>query len=89
MTRTIQMDGSGRLVLPKALREKLNLAGGTSLRADVVAGRIELTPLGDVSAAVLTRKSGVTLLKRTGVAVDAAAAVAAERLAQAERGTRR
>ena len=80
MTRTIQMDGSGRLVLPKALREKLNLAGGTSLRADVVAGRIELTPLGDVSAAVLTRKSGVTVLKRTGAAVDGGA-VAAERLA--------
>lgn len=89
MSSTIQMDGSGRLVLPKAVRERLNLRGGVSLRAEVVAGRIELTPVGNNGEAVLTRKAGVTVLKRTGARVDAASAVEAEREAQEERGRRR
>jgi AbrB family looped-hinge helix DNA binding protein len=45
MKDTIQMDASGRLVLPKSARERLNLRGGAQLRADVVAGRIELVPV--------------------------------------------
>lgn len=89
MKSTIQMDDSGRIVLPKAVRERLNLRGGASFRAEVVAGHVELTPVGDEAEAVLTRKSGVMVLKRTGAKVDAAAAVAAERQAQEERGGRR
>jgi bifunctional DNA-binding transcriptional regulator/antitoxin component of YhaV-PrlF toxin-antitoxin module len=89
MSYTIKMDESGRLVLPRAVRERLNLTSSTNLRADVIAGRIELTPIEDAGTDVLTRKSGMTVLKRTGKKVDAAAAVAAERDAQAERGSRR
>jgi AbrB family looped-hinge helix DNA binding protein len=89
MSSTIKMDESGRLVLPKALRNRLNLTSGTSLRVDVVAGRIELTPVESAGADVLGRKAGIVVLKRIGKKVDAAAAVAAERDAQEERGLRR
>lgn len=89
MTYTIQIDASGRLVLPKAVRERLNLAAGSSLRAEVIAGHIELTPTAGAQKAVLSRKAGITVLKRTGVEVDAAAAVAAEREALEERALRR
>ena len=89
MSTTILMDASGRLVLPKAIRDRLNLANGASMRAEVVAGRIELTPVESVGETGLSRKAGITVLKRTGAKADAAAAVSAERDAQAERGSRR
>jgi AbrB family looped-hinge helix DNA binding protein len=89
MPTTIIMDSSGRLVLPKAIRERLNLGRGATMQAEVVAGRIELTPMENVGTVGLSRKSGITVLKRTGAKADAAAAVAAERDAQTERGSRR
>jgi AbrB family looped-hinge helix DNA binding protein len=48
MSITIQMDSSGRLVLPRAVRERLNLTGGVNLQVDVLAGRIELTPVSGI-----------------------------------------
>ena len=89
MNATIQMDASGRLVLPKVLRERLNLRAGASLRASVVAGHIELVPLADAEAPPLLRKGGLTVIAATGRKLDAAAAVAAEREAQAGQGQRR
>lgn len=89
MTFTIQIDASGRLVLPKAVRELLNLRAGANLRAEVVAGHIELTPVADVPKAALQRKAGIMVLKRTGAKADAAAAVAGERQALEERARRR
>jgi bifunctional DNA-binding transcriptional regulator/antitoxin component of YhaV-PrlF toxin-antitoxin module len=89
MSTTILMDASGRLVLPKVIRERLNLTSGASMRAEVVAGRIELTPVESAGQANLSRKAGITVLKRTGAKADAAAAVSAERDALSERGSRR
>lgn len=83
------MDASGRLVLPKVIRERLNLTSGASMRAEVVAGRIELTPVEIVEEKGLSRKGGITVLRRTGTKADAAAAISAEREALAERGSRR
>lgn len=88
MTITIEMDASGRLVLPKALRQKLNLQAGVRLRAGIVAGKIELTPVAGEQELVLSTKSGIAVLKRTGTKVDAAAAVSNERDAVQERGLR-
>jgi bifunctional DNA-binding transcriptional regulator/antitoxin component of YhaV-PrlF toxin-antitoxin module len=39
------MDKVGRIVLPKPVRERLGLAGAAAFRAEVVADRLELTPL--------------------------------------------
>jgi AbrB family looped-hinge helix DNA binding protein len=89
MSTTILIDASGRLVLPKVIRERLNLTGGASMRVEVIAGRIELTPVESAGQANLSRKAGITVLKRTGTTVDAAAAVSAERDALSERGSRR
>ena len=89
MSTTIQMDISGRLVLPKAVRERLNLRAGARLRADVVAGRVELVPVSAEARPALRRKSGLTVLARTGAKVDAATAIAVEREDQAGRGLAR
>lgn len=79
MKTAINIDASGRLVLPKHLRERLNLHGGARLSATVVAGRLELTPMTSEAAMPLKRKGGIAVLARTGVRADAAAAMAAER----------
>lgn len=89
MKDTIQMDASGRLVLPKPVRERLNLRGGSRLRAEVVAGRVELVPVASEARPALKKKSGITVLAKTGARADAAAAVAAEREEQEARGLAR
>jgi len=38
------MDATGRLVLPRAMRQKLALKGGAKLRAELAGGSIQLTP---------------------------------------------
>jgi hypothetical protein len=59
------------------------------LRAEIVAGRIELTPVGSEGDSVVTRKGGIAVLARTGKKADAARAVTAVREEQGERGRRR
>lgn len=39
------MDGAGRLVVPKALRDALGLHGGEELEARVRDGRLEIEPV--------------------------------------------
>jgi AbrB family looped-hinge helix DNA binding protein len=39
------IDGSGRIVVPKALRDALRLEGGTPLEIRVRDGRLEIEPL--------------------------------------------
>ncbi|HSW28378.1 MAG TPA: AbrB/MazE/SpoVT family DNA-binding domain-containing protein [Longimicrobiales bacterium] len=39
------IDGSGRIVVPKALRDALGLEGGTPLEIRVRDGRLEIEPL--------------------------------------------
>ncbi len=42
MSATITLDSAGRLVLPKAMREKMHLRTGSKLRAVIVGDKIEL-----------------------------------------------
>jgi len=50
----IAIDGSGRLVVPKALREELGIGGATELTAAARDGVIELT-VADIAAHVEER----------------------------------
>ena len=43
MTATITIDSAGRLVLPKAMREKMHLHAGSKLRADLVGEKLEIS----------------------------------------------
>ena len=88
MNRTITIDQAGRIVLPKAVRQRLNLGPGSRLTLDVVAQRIELTPQAQADAELLVTPGKRTVLRATGKAFDAAAATRAERDAQSRRGSR-
>ena len=40
MTTSIAIDGSGRMVVPKALREQMQLNGAGHLQVELVAGQL-------------------------------------------------
>ena len=82
MTQALTIDSAGRIVLPSAVRRRLNLTAGSRLRLDVVAQRIELTPEPDADAGLRVVAGRRTVLQPTGKAFDAAQAVRAEREAQ-------
>jgi bifunctional DNA-binding transcriptional regulator/antitoxin component of YhaV-PrlF toxin-antitoxin module len=87
MAITLTMDGAGRLVLPKAFRERLHLQKGAKFRADIVADRIELTPESD-STVKIARKGKrlvITGVTPTGDVVDAIKADRESRSAQLHR----
>jgi len=83
MTQAITIDRAGRIVLPIAVRRRLNLVPGSLLTLDVVAQRIELTPQAQPEAELEVTAGGRTVLRPTGVAFDAGAVTRAERDAQA------
>ena len=77
MTATITIDNAGRLVLPKAMRDRLHLSAGSKLKADVIADKIELTPEPD--ADVRIERRGKLLVIVGGPPFDAVAAIKADR----------
>jgi AbrB family looped-hinge helix DNA binding protein len=85
---TVRLDGAGRLVLPKALRERLHLRAGAKLTADVVADKIELTPEPDTSVR-LVRKGKVMVITGVKEPFDAVAAVKDVRAEREEQLARR
>ncbi|MBA2338249.1 MAG: antitoxin [Acidimicrobiia bacterium] len=52
----VSIDGAGRLVVPKKLRDELNLVPGTRLEINVRNGRLELEPA--VTRMRLVRRGG-------------------------------
>jgi AbrB family looped-hinge helix DNA binding protein len=89
MSQPITMDQAGRIVLPMAIRRRLNLAAGARLMIDVVAERIELTPEPQAEGELVVSAGRRTVLRSTGKAFDAAAATRAERDAQSRRSGHR
>ncbi len=61
MEHQITIDGTGRLVVPKAIRDKLHLVAGTRLRVTEEEGRVVLAPA--VEAASLVERDGFVALR--------------------------
>jgi AbrB family looped-hinge helix DNA binding protein len=61
MDRVITIDGAGRVVLPKDLRERLHLHQGSRLRVVDEGNRVTLEPLGD--ATPIVEKDGVPVVQ--------------------------
>ena len=74
MKTTISMDPSGRLVLPKSIRQSLNAPRTAVFEAEVLGNRLELT-LTEPAPAQLRRKGKLLVVPKQGVAADAVKAV--------------
>jgi AbrB family looped-hinge helix DNA binding protein len=79
MGKTITVDGAGRIVLPKPLRDRLRLIGGTKLRVEAVGDHLELTPEPAEPSPAVVRKGGLLVVPASGVPCDARRAIEAER----------
>ena len=91
MTATLTVDEAGRLLLPQAVVQMLGVKPGAVLTAEVTRDRIELIK-NEADVPVMTEvvmKDGLLVLAPTGIPVDAAAAVRAERDALADRARRK
>jgi AbrB family looped-hinge helix DNA binding protein len=64
MSETITIDGAGRLVVPKPMREKLSLRGGEKLTVKVVGDHLELVP--DEPAPTLEKRGKRTVVTNWG-----------------------
>jgi len=71
---TVSMDASGRLVLPKRIRQSLNAPRSAVFEAEVLGNRLELT-LAEPAPARLHRKGKLLVVPKQGVAADAVKAV--------------
>ena len=78
MKKIISMDSSGRLVIPKSVREALNAPERAVFEAEVLGNRIELT-LAEEPHLKLRRKGKLLVVPRRGIASDAVKAVEATR----------
>lgn len=63
----VAIDGVGRLVVPKSLREELGIEGPTDLELTTADGRLELT-VADVSARVEDRDGLPVIVTETSMA---------------------
>ena len=70
----ISMDPSGRLVLPKRVRQSLNATRSAVFEAEVMGNRLELT-LAEPAPAALRRRGKLLVVPKQGVAADAVKAV--------------
>lgn len=68
MTITLTIDGAGRLVLPKPVRDELQLSAGDSLELESSEDEIVLRPVR--GAATMRKKQGVWVM-RTGKPLSA------------------
>ena len=76
MNATLSLDEAGRLVLPNTALRVLGMKPGDQVRADVSPHRIDICPEPPVMAQGVI-ESGVLVMARQGIRMDAAAAVRA------------
>ena len=60
MSTTITLGKSGRIVVPKLLRDRLHLREGSRLRVEIVADRLEFTPEED--AVKIEKRGGLPVI---------------------------
>ena len=89
MTTTITLDKTGRVLLPSAVRRRLNLLPGAKLKLELLAERIELTVHAEAEPALTLAPSRRRVLPPTGRTLDAAATTREERAAHARRRSAR
>jgi AbrB family looped-hinge helix DNA binding protein len=78
MRRTIPIDAAGRLVLPKAIRDRLHLNAGSRLEVELDGDSVRLRPSAE-GAGVVVSKDGRLLISTGADEFDAVAAVRADR----------
>ena len=61
MTLTVTLDKAGRVVLPKAMRDELNLEAGDALRLDCEGDRVTMQAIR--SASPLRKEQGVWIFR--------------------------
>jgi AbrB family looped-hinge helix DNA binding protein len=83
MTTTLTIDGAGRLVLPKPVRDELQLAAGDSLELESSEDEIVLRPVRGV--ATMRKKKGVWVMS-TGKPLSAEVVKETIRKIRNERG---
>lgn len=82
MKRSVTIDAAGRLVLPKAIRERLNLRAGARLRVDLEAGGILLRPEADGDKVEVVQEGKRKVLRVAGPPVDVVEAIKQDREAR-------
>ena len=60
MSTTITIGKSGRIVVPKIMRDRLHLREGSRLRVEVVADKLEFTPEAD--EAKIEKRDGLPVI---------------------------
>lgn len=60
------IDAAGRVVVPKAIRDRLQLAGGSELDIDERDGLIEIRPVADQLAVAQTQEGPVAVAPSAG-----------------------
>ena len=83
MTTTLTIDGAGRLVLPKPVRDELQLSAGDSLELESSGDEIVLRPVR--GAATMRKKQGVWVMS-TGKPLSSAVVNETIRKIRDERG---
>lgn len=88
MTATLTLDDQGRITLPEAIKRAFGIRPGAVLRAEVSRGRLQIEgDLPVITEGVL--EDGMLVLPKMGMTMDAAAAIRADREAQAERASQK
>lgn len=88
MTTIVSIDGAGRIVLPKPIREQLGLRPASQLEISERSGYLELRPL--EPAPCLVNEDGILVHQglAAGPMADAVKQVREERIGRVSRGLR-
>ncbi len=79
MQSTISIDSAGRLILPKAMRDRFKLSGGSKINVEMIGDHLELRPVSEGEETPLVSKNGILVVPTTGKKCNALDAINADR----------